>query len=480
MPDDEPTRDELAVLRARIAALEAEAEARTGPGPEPAAEEKAGAGPGRRRRHRGRSFLAAVLIVIGCLLAPLGVVAAWTADIVGDTDRYVSTMAPLASDEDVQAAIANRVTAAVTDRLDLNALLEDVAPDERPRLAKALGKLGDSLEGAVGSFVHDKAQEVVASDAFENLWTEANRGVHAAVVRALTGSDEGAVRITDNTVTIDLAPVIDRVKQRLVDAGLTAAGKIPEVHTDFTVVRSDDLAKVKTGFRLLQIMGVWLPVLAVLLVAAGVLLSAHRRRVLIASALGLAAAVLVLGIGLTVFRAVYLNALPDTVSQPAAGSVYDALVHFLRTTVRTVVTLGLVVALAAWLSGPSRPAVVTRTVWNSGLAAARGAASRAGLRTGPAGPFVRRHRTLITWLLTAAAVLAYVLWDHPTAWTVLAIVLVLLLAFAVTTFLAADAPDEQPDQPPNEPPEPPEPPDRPDRPEPPDRPEDPDSLAKER
>ncbi|MEU2076550.1 hypothetical protein [Streptomyces sp. NPDC013489] len=422
MPDDE-NQNELAALRARVAALESEAAARPAP------------------RHRGRSFLAAVLIVIGCLLVPLGIVAAWTSDIVGDTDRYVSTVAPLASDADVQAAVANRVTGAVMEHIDLESLLEGVAPEQRPLLAKALGKLGGSLESAVSSFVHDKAQDVVASDAFETVWTDANRAVHTSVVRALTGSGDGAVQIDNDTVTVDLAPVIERVKERLVDSGLTVAGKIPEIHTDFTVVKSEDIGKVKTGFRLLQVMGLWLPVLAVLLVVAGVLLSTHRRRTVITSAIGVAVAALVLGIALTVFRTVYLNALPDTVSQPAAGSVYDALIHFLRTTVRMVVTLGLVVALAAWLTGPSRPAVVVRRMWNSGIDATRAAADRAGLRTGPVGPFVRRYRTWITWILVALAVLVYVLWDHPTGWVVVGLALALLFVFAVIRFLGAEPAD---------------------------------------
>ncbi|MFJ6897217.1 hypothetical protein [Streptomyces hokutonensis] len=40
------------------------------------------------------------------MLAPPGVVAAWTADTVSDTDRYVRTVAPLASHPDIQDAVA--------------------------------------------------------------------------------------------------------------------------------------------------------------------------------------------------------------------------------------------------------------------------------------------------------------------------------------------------------------------------------------
>ncbi|MFF3325652.1 hypothetical protein [Streptomyces sp. NPDC002889] len=418
-------RSELEQLHTRIAALEADKEARA-------------------PRHRWRSFFAALLIVIGCILAPLAAVAAWTADEVGDTDRYVDTVAPLASDPDIQNAAANRVTDAVMEHIDLPSLLEGVAPADRPLAEKALGRIGDSLESAVRSFVHDKSEEIIASDTFENIWIQANRRIHAAIEKALTGSGGGAVKINNDSVTVDLGPVVDQVKQRLVDEGMTVAAKIPEVHTDFTVLRADNIGKVKTYFRVLQIAGFWLPVLSVVLIAAGVLLSAHRRRVLVVAALAFAFAMVLLGVGLTVFRVVYLNALPDTVSQPAAESVYDTLTRYLRTTVRMGVTLGVVIALAAWLSGPGRWAEFVRQSWHSGIAAVRSTADRAGMRTGPVGPFLQRHRKWITWVLVGLAVLTYILWSYPTAWVVVGIALVWLFAMALVEFLAGDGTRETP------------------------------------
>ncbi|MGW2180448.1 hypothetical protein ACWCXX_20565 [Streptomyces sp. NPDC001732] len=411
---------ELRELRGRVAALEAGAAAPRG-------------------RHRARSFLAVVLVLIGCLLAPAGIVASWAADEVGDTDRYVATVAPLASDPDVQDAVADRVTDALMTRIDLSTLLSDVAPQDRPRLEKALGRLGNVLEGAVRGFVHDKAREVAASKAFENIWTEANRAAHASMDKALTGSGGGAVRLEGNTVTLDLGPVVDRVKQRLVDEGMRVAGRIPEVHTDFTLVKSDDIERVRTWTRLLQLAGGWLPVLAVLLVGGGVLLSVRRRRALVAGALGVAATTALLGIALRAFRAFYLDALPPDVSRAAAGSVYDTLTRFLHTTVRMAVALGVVVALAAWLTGTGRRAGLVRSLWTAGIGAARTAADRAGLRTGPVGPFVHRCRTWIVWLLVAAGLVAYLLWPHPTGWVVVGLALALLFALALADFLGAGA-----------------------------------------
>ncbi|MEU6092608.1 hypothetical protein ABZ865_38710 [Streptomyces sp. NPDC047085] len=414
-------RAELDRLRDRIAALEARQ-----------------AGEATRPRHRMRSALAALLIILGCVLAPLGVVAAWTADLVDDTDRYVATVAPLAKDPDVQNAVANRATDALMSHLDIPALLQGAAPPDRPLLEKALGAVGGSLEGAVRSFVQDKAQEVVASDAFDTIWRDANRRIHATLDKALTGKGGGAVQIQGDTVTIDLAPVIEQVKTRLTDAGLSAAAKIPEVHTQFTVLQGDKISRIKTYFRLLQLAGLWLPILAVVLTAAGVLTATHRRRALIAAALGFAVATLLLGLALTVFRTVYLDALPSGVSQPAAATVYDTLVRFLRTSVRAVAALGVIVALAAWLTGPGRSARAVRQVWHAGVAASRTQTDRLGLRTGPVGPCVHRYRAWITWLLVAAAAVTFILWSNPTGWVVIGLALALLFALTVVDFLATD------------------------------------------
>ncbi|MGW4203538.1 hypothetical protein [Streptomyces sp. NPDC004726] len=417
--EGDPAKDrengaELEQLRSRVAALE---------------------GVPRPARQRARAICSALLIVIGCVLAPLSVVAAWASQEVANTDRYVSTVAPLASNPDVQSAVANRATNALMQHIDLNSLLSGVAPADRPRLAEALGRLGGTLENSVRSFVHDRAQDVVASDAFKSIWTEANRKAHASVDKALTGSGGGAVKLTNDAVQIDLAPVIDQVKQRLVADGLTVAGKIPEIHTQFTVIRSEDVGKVKTGFRILQLAGFWLPVLALLLVAGGILLSVNRRRTFITSALGVAFATALLGLALTVFRAIYLDALPADVSSPAAGAVYDAMVRLMRTTVRMVVVLGVVVALAAWLTGRGERAVFVRQLWHSGISAVRSTADRAGMRTGPVGPWVHRYRPWITWVLVAAALLTYLLWSFPTAWVVVGLALTLLFALAVVDFL---------------------------------------------
>ncbi|MFD5628425.1 hypothetical protein [Streptomyces sp. NPDC127072] len=405
-------QQELADLRARVAELETR-------------------GP-KASRHRLRALFAALLIVLAAVFTPLSAVASWASDTVGDTDRYVKTMEPLASDPDLRAAVANRVTDAVMQRLDVETLLASVEPADRPLAGKALDALSGPVTTGITDFVHGVSLKFVSSDAFATLWTQLNRRAHAAVEKALTGSGGGAVKLTDDAVTIDLAPVIDQVKQALVDNGLAVAAKIPEVHTDFTVMTSESIGKAQKGFRLLQLAGFWLPVLTLLLAAGGVLTAVRRRRALVTTALAVAAGAAVLGLALWVFRALYLDGLPDGVSQPAAGAVFDTLVRFLRTTVRMVITLGLIVALSAWLTGEGRAAARVRAAWTGGIGAVRDAT---GFEAGPIGERVNRAKTWLNWTVVAVAAATLLAWNHPTAAVTVWIALGALLALALVEFL---------------------------------------------
>ncbi|MFJ5230619.1 hypothetical protein ACIQBJ_12095 [Kitasatospora sp. NPDC088391] len=422
MAADPSGERELAELRERIAVLESKGK------PVP-------------RHHRVRSFFAALLIVLAVVLTPLGVVAAWSRSQVTDTDRFVATMAPLAADPAVQGAVADRVTGAVMQQLPITDLLNEAAPADRPLLDAALARLGPALTDGLTGFVHDQVLRFVRSDAFATVWTTVLRDAHAAFDKVLTGKGGGAVQVQGDTVSLDLAPVIAQVKDRLVANGLGLAAKIPEVHTDYTLVQSDAVKKAQTGLRLLDLAGFWVPVLALLCAVGGVLLAVRPRRATVAAALGAAAGAGLLGIGLSVFRAIYLDKLPVGVDQAAAAAVYDTLVRFLRAAVRMLLALGVVVALAAWLTGAGRRAGWVRHLWQEGLGAVRRAATGLGMRLGPVGRFVHRRKGWLGWGAVVVAAVVLLTWNYPTAPVVLWIAVVLLAVLAVLEFLDGPADD---------------------------------------
>ena len=68
--------------------------------------------------------LAVALIVVGCMLAPLAGVAVWARNQVTNTDRYVRTVAPLASDPAIQQAVADQITSQIFTYLDVQGLTD--------------------------------------------------------------------------------------------------------------------------------------------------------------------------------------------------------------------------------------------------------------------------------------------------------------------------------------------------------------------
>ncbi|MGF1428637.1 hypothetical protein [Kitasatospora sp. LaBMicrA B282] len=393
--------------------------------------------PQRRRAPGLRSSLAGLLIVLAALLTPLGILSVWVVSQITDTDRYLATVAPLAHNADVQAGVTQLVSDRIAQQIELGSLIDGLAPG----LGNLLGPLTGVLDNGVAGVVRSQVAQLVDGPAFADLWLDVNRTAHASLVQGLTGhGGGGAVRISGDTVTLDLAPLMDQVKNALAAHGLPIATKLPATHTDYTLVSSPAVHRVRTGFRLLQEAGYWLPAGAAVLATAGVLLARRRRRAVVGAALGCAGGAVLLGITVTVFRGSYLDALPDAVSPPAAGAVYDALTRFLTGGVRDVVLLGVLVALGAWLTGPGQWARPVRRHWQAGLATLRWDSGRpGGLRH-----FVHRHKALLGWgalLLAAAGLLAA---GYPTVLAMLGVVGGLLLVLALLEVLDEPPPGQPP------------------------------------
>jgi hypothetical protein len=385
------------------------------------------------------------VITLGCLLAPLSVLSVWLDSQVTDTDAYVETVAPLIDDPAVQDALANAVTAEVFRQLDVQdntaeALQALVDRTELPPLIEErLVGLSVPITNGVEGFVTEQVDTLVASDDFQTAWVEANRVAHEELVATLTGTQDGAIQVEEGTVSVNIAPFVEVVKQRLVDRGFELAERIPDVQASFVVLQSADLSRAQSLLALLDTLGTVFPFLVLAVLAAGVLLANDRRRALVGAGLGLAASMVLLGVALALLRAGYLSAVPaDLLPREAASVVFDTLVRYLRTALRGVLLLGLLVAAAAYLAGPSRTAVATRAALRRGGAAVRGlGGGSAGLAGARVGHTVRAARRPLQVLAVTLAGLTLVFWDRPSPAVLVGVVLVLLVVLAVIEVLAA-------------------------------------------
>jgi hypothetical protein len=366
----------------------------------------------------------------------------WARNQVTNTDRYVRTVAPLAADPAIQQAIADQITTQIFTYLDVQGLTNQTvdalaARGLRPQLADQLRGFAGPLSSGIQGFVRTEVGKIVQSQAFADAWVQANRIAHQALVTALTGQGgDGAVTVEGDTVTLNLAPFIATVKARLVEGGFGLAARIPQVNASFVLFDVKNLTQARSAFNLLNTLGIWLPIIAIVLLAIGVVVAKDHRRALVGAAVGVAAGMLLLGLALAVFRTIYLDAVPAAVlPHDAAAVLYDTIVAYLRLGLRTILVLALVVAGGAFLTGQSATAVRTRQRLTAGLGWLRGGAEHAGWRTGPVGTWVYANKTLLRIAAVTLAALALVFWGQPTGKTILLLAGLLLVALALIEFL---------------------------------------------
>jgi uncharacterized membrane protein SirB2 len=395
-----------------------------------------GAAPGRRHRLGWRAPVATVLIVVGCLLAPLSVFAVWTANQVSNTDRYVANVAPLIHEPSVQRAITDDITQQITTRLNVKGLAQQAASALTQRGLTRVGSLLNNFSGQLASsvygFIHTQVAKIVASQQVANLWVQVNRQVHAQLVKALSGQTNGAVTISNNQVVLNLGPFINVVKRDLANRGFTIITRLPNINPTLALFSAKYLVKAQQGYRLLNDLKWALPILTLVLLGLGVYIARSHRRALIGAGLGLAASMVVLGLGLTIFRGVYLNSVPPKVlPADAAAVLYDTLIRFIRDGLRVLLVVGLIVAIAAFFSGPSVTAVRTRGAFKSGFDWLRRSGEHAGVSTGPVGRWTYTYRKALRIAAVSIAALVFVFWGQPTWVTAVVIAIVLLVVLGL-------------------------------------------------
>ncbi|WP_432079817.1 hypothetical protein [Streptomyces sp. YPW6] len=269
--------------------------------------------------------LSAVLLVLLTVLVPLSALSAWVDLEIDDTDRYVAAVSPLSSDPAVQATVADLVTDEAMERIDLS-----------------------PLQDTVREFLHETVRSFTTTEAFRAAWDTANRAAHEAVKAALDG-DSG------QAVTIDLAPVIDQVKQNLVRDGVPFADQIPVERTEITLLGPGQADELRDSFHWLRYCSIWPAVATLVLLVLVVGIATVRgglRAGLWATAVvgaGFVLGAILLRVVVAVGRGRVLDEVPSS-DRDAAAAVVDALTASLRTTVWWVLAVGAVLLVGAVLA----------------------------------------------------------------------------------------------------------------------------------
>lgn len=407
---------------------------------------------------RGRSISAAICIVLAAVLTVPSAIAYWGQRTINDGTRYVNTVGPLVDSPEVQTAIATKVTDAIQEQVDVPGLLDQAfagVTQDRPRLKLLIGPFA----GAINGLIQTQVQNFVASDAFHDLWLQANARAQQRLEALLKGDDSGALQVQGGQVVLDLSVVVDQVKALLVQRGLTFvqnAPDIPAADQQIVLLQSDQLKQVRTIYAFSNPVAKWLLPLVALLYLVALLLSRRKPRMTVIIGAVLAANALVVALALSIGRQLFVNQLSGTVFGPASRIFYDQLLSYLERGQRVMLWLGLLLILVGIFSGGTKfglavRSTTTRTLESVGAPLANTGAVGAG-RWIAANAF---------WLRIVSAVLGLIvlLWGNDVSVSRLfwSAVLVGVLLAAIQVFIGTGhaAPgdtgpsgdDETPDEP---------------------------------
>src|SRR5829696_175194 len=306
---DESLQERLARLEAENAALRARVESPPPVAPSAKAE---------KHRVRGRwwTVLAVVLVLLGCLLAPLAVIGGWGKSILTDTDAFVATYAQLARDPAVQSYIVDEAATAINAELDVEQLTSDVIDGikslgVRPRASAALDALKAPATQGIQDLIRDGISAFVASEAFVQTWERALRISHTQLLATLRNDPNALLAASsDGSIGIQLGPIVEDVKAALLARGINLASRIPAIERTIPIAQSDQIPTVQAAYRAIIAVGPWLPWVALILLTAGVLVARRRSVALVWTAIGLSLSMLVLLLAFASGRAVLLTAVP--------------------------------------------------------------------------------------------------------------------------------------------------------------------------
>ena len=385
------------------------------------------------RRFDGRGFSAWIVLVVAALLFPIALTAFWAQQTVVDTERYISTVAPLSEDPTIQKAVGETVTNAIVKQLDLQTTVAGLLSDY-PRLAPLSGPLASGVNGFIGTTV----DKILASDQFSEVWVQINTKAQQALIGALTNEPTGAVTIQGDQVVLDTGDLITLVKQKLVDRGLSFAANIPvppAADREVVLLTAPQLSEARTIYAIAQPIAAWLIYVVLLMFLGAILLSRRRPRMVMATGIALLLGALALRLLIVVGQGQVSLNLQGTPFGEAEVAFFTILTTVLLAAIRATFVLGLVLAIVGWFLSGTSAAVKTRAFFSGAIGGAGSKASDSAIA--PVGAWFARSRTFCRVAIVAIAIAVLIISSQVTgaliAWTTI----IAVIAIVIVEFLAA-------------------------------------------
>ncbi len=311
-----------------------------------------------------------MLVVLVSILFPLSVMAVWITNTLTNTDRFVTTMAPIATNPVIINNASTRITNELFSSLDVQKRIENVLP-------KKAAPVAAPLTSTLHDFVYKQVHRTLSSPYFAKLWNNGNRRASSTLVAVLSGQDTKTTKFLRNgrAVVINITPIATKAINTLDGKGITFFDPLKAVfnsadkHVSITLLTQQQVHQASGIFNLVKKLKWAVPLITLVLAAAAIAISVRRRKTLLRVALGGSIGIVVFLIALRLVRRTAVNAsAKEGLNPQSTGIIFDTLLRFLKDGLWLVLAILLVIAVITWFVGPARYAVALRRqiarAWN--------------------------------------------------------------------------------------------------------------------
>jgi hypothetical protein len=244
--------------------------------------------------------------------------------------------------------------------------------------------------------------------------------------------------LQNGQVVLNLTPQLNQIIDKLNSRGVRVFKPIPTQSggLGFVVVSKSQVSNFSGLFDTVVTLGWAVPAIAIALGVLSVIVAVERRKTLLRVAVGVGLFTLLLLGALAYGRTTFLSrAMSRHFDVGVSAAVWDTLIRFLKADLRWTLLGCVLVALGAWLAGPARYAVWSRTKAAAGArwlvaqwhgltsAAGRGMSGSQGARK--SGAWIAEHTKGLRILGVVIAGFVLLLGGDVTGWDLVTLVIVL-------------------------------------------------------
>jgi hypothetical protein len=277
-----------------------------------------------------RQIASWVLLGIGVLMSLPASVAIWQERMILDEDNFVGITRTAFADDDVENALADRLTAGIMQRSDIRARIDTALASNFNQGAGGTLRSDPLLEVLMVRLaeetIHTLSLRFLQSDAFAAVRDLAIRGVHRTLM-AIVRSDRDYLEVNGNQVVLDLRAVVDDILSRL-DANrlqnLQASEPTEEAGRIVITTRSD-YGALWTAAKWIDDIDPIVPIATAIVLGLSLAISPNRRRTLIIGAAGVGVVAALAAVAIAFPVRTFASGWPaNPQGQDAANAIYGA------------------------------------------------------------------------------------------------------------------------------------------------------------